>query len=62
METKHYAEIPSSLDKQAAQLNGMTVATEMDNKYVYIRLTKGEYSKFILLPRVPAQLGVWPNE
>ncbi len=62
METKHYSDIPVSLNNRASELSGLKVETEMDNKYVYIRLTEGDKSKFVMLPRVPAQIGVWPNE
>ena len=62
METKQYAKIPEALNAQAAQLEGLQVATEMDDDNVYIRLTKDGRSKFVILPRTPARLGVWPNE
>jgi hypothetical protein len=62
METKHYADIPKSLQEQAGSIKGLKVDTQMDNKYVYVRLTDGEDSKFIMLPRVSAKMGVWPNE
>ncbi|MBD0380541.1 hypothetical protein [Paenibacillus sedimenti] len=62
METKHYADIPLTLQKYAADIPNMKVDSEMDNTYVYIRLTDGEFTKFIMLPRTPSQLGVWPNE
>ncbi|SDN85721.1 hypothetical protein SAMN04487897_105174 [Paenibacillus sp. yr247] len=61
METKHYADIPTTLQKYAADVPGMKVDSEMDQSYVYIRLTDGEATKFIMLPRT-SQIGVWPNE
>jgi uncharacterized ubiquitin-like protein YukD len=62
METKQYAEIPATLNRLAENQKGLQVSAEMDNKNVYIRLTEGEFSKFVILPRNPAKLGVWPNE
>ncbi|MCI3920328.1 hypothetical protein MO973_08785 [Paenibacillus sp. TRM 82003] len=60
METKQYAMIPERL--QALASDGMTVETEMDDTNVYISLKDGEASKFVILPRTPALMGVWPNE
>ncbi|WP_409346652.1 hypothetical protein [Paenibacillus sp. MBLB4367] len=61
METKQYARIPELLNEKAAN-EGIQVDTQIDDKYVYIRLTEGEHSKFEMLPRNPAKMGVWPNE
>ncbi|MEC0232198.1 hypothetical protein [Paenibacillus alba] len=61
METKHYADIPTTLQKYAAEVPTMKVETEMDQSNVYIRLTDGDATKFIMLPR-SSQIGVWPNE
>jgi hypothetical protein len=60
METKHYADIPTTLQKYAANVPNMKVDSEMDNSYVYIRLTDGDSTKFVMLPR-KSQIGVWPN-
>jgi hypothetical protein len=62
METKQYANIPKTLQQHADQTSGLAVSTEMDANNVYIRLTDGEASKFVILPRTPAKMGVWPNE
>lgn len=62
METKHYADIPTTLQKYANGVPTMNVDSEMDEHYVYIRLTDGDATKFIMLPRVSPQIGVWPNE
>jgi hypothetical protein len=59
METKHYADIPQVLKAKAQQISGLSVTTEMDGKNVYVRLTDGVYSKYIILPRIPAQMGVF---
>lgn len=61
METKHYADIPVTLEKYAADMPNLKVDSEMDQTYVYIRLTDGDATKFIMLPRT-TQIGVWPNE
>ncbi|MGO4494489.1 hypothetical protein AB4114_01070 [Paenibacillus sp. 2RAB27] len=61
METKHYADIPATLQKYANGVPTMNVDSEMDEKNVYIRLTDGDATKFIMLPRI-SQIGVWPNE
>ncbi|MCY9657237.1 hypothetical protein P5G65_25745 [Paenibacillus chondroitinus] len=61
METKHYADIPTTLQKYASDIPNMKVESEMDQTYVYIRLTDGDATKFIMLPR-STQMGVWPNE
>ncbi len=60
MEKKEYAKIPESLDKQAANVPGLKAATEMDGKKnVYIHLSKDDQHKYIILPRIPAKMGVW---
>ncbi|WP_171643347.1 hypothetical protein [Paenibacillus phytorum] len=61
METKHYADIPTTLQKYAEGVPNMKVDSEMDQTNVYIRLTDGDATKFIMLPRT-SQIGVWPNE
>jgi hypothetical protein len=62
METSQYANIPASLEQKSGQLTGLKVQSEMDEKNVYIQLTEGEHVKFVILPRNPAKMGVWPNE
>ncbi|MED4599547.1 hypothetical protein P9314_02360 [Paenibacillus validus] len=63
METKQYAQIPKTLQAHTeADPNGIRATTEMDDRYVYITLTDGESSKYIMLPRTPAKMGVWPSE
>jgi hypothetical protein len=62
METKHYAAIPTTLQDKANAISGLKVDTQMDGNYVYVRLTDGTNSKFIMLPRSSAKMGVWPNE
>ncbi|GAB1156952.1 MULTISPECIES: hypothetical protein [Paenibacillus] len=59
MENKQYTEITPTLSKMAT--NGIQVNTAMDDNNVYVSLRDGDASKFIILPRVPGQIGVWPN-
>lgn len=61
METSRYADIPVKLNEKAGA-EGLSVKTEMDDANVYVSLTEGEHSKFVILPRSPAKMGVWPNE
>ncbi|MEX2460365.1 MAG: hypothetical protein WD469_03550 [Paenibacillaceae bacterium] len=58
MDTKHYAVIPETLKNKALGMPGLAVETAMDETNVYVRLTDGENSKYIILPRTPAQMGV----
>lgn len=62
METKQYAQIPKTLEERSANSEGVKATTEMDDKFVYITITDGNNSKYVMLPRTPAKLGVWPNE
>ncbi|UJF36148.1 hypothetical protein [Paenibacillus hexagrammi] len=62
METKQYTDIPKALESYASELPNLKVSTEMDDQYVYVRLTDGEFSKFVMLPRTSSKIGVWPNE
>lgn len=59
MENKQYAEITPTLSKMAT--GGIQVNTAMDDNNVYVSLRDGDASKHIILPRVPGQIGVWPN-
>jgi hypothetical protein len=61
MDTKHYADIPQVLKNKAQQIPGLQVTTEMDATNVYVHLTDASHSKYIILPRTPAQIGVWPQ-
>jgi hypothetical protein len=62
MEQQQYSSIPELLDTAATQHAGLKYTAEMDETFVYIELVQGEYSKYVMLPRVPAAIGVWPNE
>jgi hypothetical protein len=59
METKHYADIPQVLAAKASQMSELKVTSEMDETNVYVRLTQGQYSKYIILPRTPDKMGVF---
>lgn len=61
METKRYSGIRTTLEQLSKPFPGITAQTDMDDDNVYIRLVDGESVKFIVLPRQPATLGVWPN-
>ena len=61
MENRHYSNLRAAMDKLSKQFPGVTATTEMDEDNVYVRLVDGQSSKFVVLPRQPASLGVWPN-
>jgi copper chaperone CopZ len=62
MENRRYSHIPETLFARQSELSGLKIDTAMDEENVYIRLIHDDHSKFIVLPRTPAQLGVWPHE
>ncbi|WP_282935595.1 hypothetical protein [Paenibacillus sp. RC67] len=62
METKHYAQIPTTLQSRVDASSGMKISTEMNDKFVFITMTDGDKSKYVMLPRTPEKMGVWPNE
>jgi len=61
MESRKYTLIPFTLNQLKEQYNGVTATTEIDDKNVYVSLTNGKESKFIILPRKPETMGVWNN-
>lgn len=61
MENKQYTEITAALEKLEQQDSSLQASAEIDDKNVYITLTNGENSKFIILPRIPQKMGVWSN-
>lgn len=64
MESRKYTLIPAQLDRlkeQYPQYKDVIATTEIDDTNVYVSLSSGEDSKFIILPRKPATLGVWNN-
>lgn len=61
METKQYTEIMEAM-KHIEQANqSVNASAVMDENNVYVTLSDGQASKFIILPRIPQQMGVWPN-
>lgn len=62
METRHYSSIPTSLQERATEKKGLQVFTQMDENNVYVYLKQNAHSKYVILPRIPAKMGVWPNE
>lgn len=62
METRHYASIPTSLQARAMDKMGLQVFTQMDEYNVYVYLKQNTQSKYVILPRIPAKMGVWTNE
>ena len=61
MESRKYTLIPAKLDQLKEQYEGITATTEIDDNNVYVSLTNGKESKFIILPRQPETMGVWNN-
>lgn len=59
METKTYSSIPEAMNKTAKAYKDVTVTTEMDEKNVYITLKNPEAVKYVVLPRISAQLEAW---
>lgn len=64
MESSKYTIIPTKLDElkeQYSHYKGVKASTEIDDNNVYVSLSNGDKTKFIILPRKPATLGVWNN-
>ena len=64
MESRSYTLIPAKLDElkvQNSQYKNIVATTEIDENNVYVSLSNGNESKYIILPRQPATLGVWNN-
>ncbi|RXZ80219.1 hypothetical protein EBB07_19895 [Paenibacillaceae bacterium] len=61
METKTYSGIPEAMRHLEQQYSGLQVKTTMDHVNVYITMIDGQETKFIVLPRTPARLEVWPD-
>ncbi|GAK40048.1 hypothetical protein PUW24_24460 [Paenibacillus urinalis] len=59
METRQYTQIPEKLKEMSE--GSIQVDYDIDNENVYVSLSDGEASKYIILPRQPATMGVWPN-
>lgn len=64
MESRKYTIIPTELDRlkqQNTEFKDVIASTDIDDNNVYVSLSNGKESKFIILPRKPATLGVWNN-
>jgi hypothetical protein len=61
METHRYTGIRAAMDRLSEKYPGMKADTDLDDDNVYIRLVNGKAAKFVVLPREPASLGVWPS-
>lgn len=64
MDSRTYTLIPAKLDDlkaQNSQYKDVVATTEIDETNVYVSLSIGEESKYIILPRQPATLGVLNN-
>ncbi|WP_373229671.1 hypothetical protein [Cohnella sp.] len=61
MENRKYSDVRDAMSKLAEKFPGVSVTTDMDEVNVYISMRDGNEAKFVILPRQPAMLGVWPN-
>lgn len=61
MENKTYSDIPITMDRMAVAHEGIETVTEMDDTNVYVTIRSEKGAKYIVLPRTPNTLGVWPN-
>ncbi|EGL16114.1 MULTISPECIES: hypothetical protein [unclassified Paenibacillus] len=60
METRHYADIPTALEKHKTDKDSnLVVKTEMDEQNVYVHLQKGDQHKYVVLPRNAEKVGVF---
>jgi len=63
MDTMQYSVIPKRLEELAREQGGnLHIVSEIDDKNVYITLQNEQSIKYIVLPRRPVIMGVWPNE
>lgn len=61
MENRKYAGVRSAMERLESEFAGLTVVTSIDDNNVYITLRAGDAAKFVVLPREPQMLGVWPD-
>ncbi|SET51059.1 hypothetical protein [Paenibacillus sp. NFR01] len=63
MESGKYTLIPAKLEGLTldAKYKEVTATTEIDETNVYVSLSDGKESKFIILPRVSQAMGAWNN-
>jgi len=61
MENRSYADIPEAARNLEAAHPGLVAESDIDEHNVYITLKLDGAVKYVVLPRQPAVLGVWPN-
>ena len=61
MENRRYADIPDAMETLTETHRGLSVDTSLDNENVYITMKQDGAVKYIVLPRTPVRMGVWPN-
>jgi hypothetical protein len=61
MDRSQYSDIREAMRSLMKQYPGLTAVTEMDEHNVYVTLRSGNEAKFVVLPRQPAKIGVWPD-
>ncbi|MFC4598051.1 hypothetical protein [Cohnella hongkongensis] len=61
MENRKYSGVREAMEKLSEPFPGVTATTDIDENNVYVSLRDGDAAKFVVLPRQPAMLGVWPN-
>lgn len=62
MDSQRYSSIPKRMQELADETPGLKAETAMDERNVYITLKHDGAAKYVVLPRNPARLGVWPVE
>ncbi|MFD1178769.1 hypothetical protein ACFQ3W_21060 [Paenibacillus puldeungensis] len=61
MENKQYTEITNALKQMELAHKSVKATAVMDDDNVYVTLTDGTASKYVILPRIPERVGAWPN-
>lgn len=61
MENKQYTEIVSAMKNIEQANENVTATAVIDDTNVYVTLSDGNHSKYVILPRIPQKMGVWTN-
>ncbi|MBB6735471.1 hypothetical protein [Cohnella zeiphila] len=61
MDHRTYSGIQDAMTELEQKHPGLTTATEMDDTNVYVTLKYQDAVKYVILPREPQKLEVWPN-
>ncbi|MNJ43105.1 hypothetical protein D3C77_380960 [compost metagenome] len=61
MENKQYTEIVSAMQHIEQANANVAASAVIDDTNVYITLSDGNHSKYVILPRIPQKMGVWTN-